>query len=56
METYENIDDYLSTVFPLEVKKMPLQKKLRMQEELEEADAEFVQKLAEIIQGETGER
>jgi len=52
METYEDVEEFIIKVFPLEYQKIIKQKKPRERAYIEEADAEFDKKLEEIIKGE----
>jgi len=52
METYKNIDEFIEEAFPLEVRKIMKQVKSEAEEIIEKADAEFDEKLKEIISGE----
>jgi len=51
METYKNIDEFIEEAFPLEVQKITKRVKSEQDENLEKADAEFDEKLNEIING-----
>ena len=52
MATYKNIDEFIMEVFPLEFQKISKLEKSDIEEFIEEADAEFDQKLEAIIKGE----
>ncbi|MDR1836440.1 MAG: hypothetical protein LBQ89_02170 [Treponema sp.] len=52
MKTYKNIDEFIQEVLPLEYRKIIKRKKSQIEESIEEADAEFDEKLEKIIKGE----
>ena len=52
MATYKNIDEFIMEVFPQEFQKISKLEKSDIEEFIEEADAEFDQKLEAIIKGE----
>jgi len=49
MENYKNIETYLQAFFPIEMKKLSSQNKSAIQEAVENADATFEKKLAELM-------
>jgi len=55
MKTYINIEEFISDVFPLEHQIMTRKKPSDIELVIEEADAEFRQKLDAIIKGENTE-
>ena len=56
MKTYNDVDDFISEVFPLEYQKIMKQKKSDIENFAENADAEFLQKLDGILKGESEEK
>jgi len=52
MKTYKDIDEFILEVFPLEYQKIIKRRKSQMDEFIEDADAEFDEKLEKIIKGE----
>jgi len=56
METYKNIDEFIEQTFPGEYQKIIKQKKSVSTIRIEEADAEFDEKLKKIINGEDAEK
>jgi hypothetical protein len=51
MKTYEDVDEFIADVLPLEFLKIMKQKKSPIDEFIEKADAEFEHKLAAILEG-----
>jgi hypothetical protein len=51
MATYKNIDEFIMEIFPQEYRIIKRRRKSDIEEFIDEADAEFEQKLAEIIAG-----
>lgn len=52
MKTYDDVEDFIIDVFPLEYQKIIKQKKSDIEKYMEKADADFEEKLEKIIKGE----
>jgi hypothetical protein len=56
MKTYKDIDEFIMEVFPQEDQMIKERKPSDEQRDIEKADVEFEQKLAEIIEGKKEEQ